>query len=115
MPLCEKMGLRIACTFDKNGNPFLNFARKDRKCTTVGPVAQGLERTAHNGLVGGSIPSGPTNSALDPLFHSWRRRSRGAGKIVRYGRIDSALEIRLFFWIHAVIQPLNSFWQIMHC
>ncbi len=26
----------------------------------VGPVAQGLERTAHNGLVGGSIPSGPT-------------------------------------------------------
>jgi hypothetical protein len=25
-----------------------------------GPVAQGLERAAHNRLVGGSIPPGPT-------------------------------------------------------
>ena len=27
-----------------------------------GPVAQGLEQSAHNRSVGGSIPSGPTNS-----------------------------------------------------
>ena len=26
----------------------------------MGPVAQGLERAAHNRLVGGSIPPGPT-------------------------------------------------------
>ena len=29
--------------------------------TSVGPVAQRLEPTAHNGLVGGSSPPGPTN------------------------------------------------------
>jgi hypothetical protein len=27
----------------------------------IGPVAQWLEPTAHNGLVGGSNPPGPTN------------------------------------------------------
>ena len=27
---------------------------------TCGPVVQRLERAAHNGVVGGSIPSGPT-------------------------------------------------------
>ncbi len=30
----------------------------------VGPVAQGLEQSAHNRSVGGSIPSGPTNICL---------------------------------------------------
>jgi hypothetical protein len=30
-------------------------------CTRAGPVAQRLEPAAHNGLVGGSIPSRPTN------------------------------------------------------
>ena len=33
-----------------------HFARK-----SIGPVAQWLEPTAHNGLVGGSSPPGPTN------------------------------------------------------
>jgi hypothetical protein len=31
-----------------------------------GPVAQWLEPTAHNGLVGGSSPPGPTTHAFEP-------------------------------------------------
>jgi hypothetical protein len=31
-----------------------------RACRLAGPVAQRLEPTAHNGLVGGSSPPGPT-------------------------------------------------------
>src|ERR1700693_4371173 len=33
----------------------------DISCRAVGPVAQWLEPAAHNGLVGGSSPPGPTN------------------------------------------------------
>src|SRR5689334_14622962 len=32
----------------------------------VGPVAQWLEPTAHNGLVGGSSPPGPTTHSFEP-------------------------------------------------
>jgi hypothetical protein len=32
----------------------------------VGPVAQWLEPTAHNGLVGGSNPPGPTTQCIQP-------------------------------------------------
>ena len=34
----------------------------------VGPVAQWLEPAAHNGLVAGSSPAGPTNPPRGPLF-----------------------------------------------
>ena len=37
---------------------------KDTKPAPVGPVAQWLEPAAHNRLVGGSSPSGPTISVL---------------------------------------------------
>jgi hypothetical protein len=33
-------------------------------CLAPGPVAQRLEPTAHNGLVGGSSPPGPTSILL---------------------------------------------------
>lgn len=35
------------------------------KSSDQGPVVQWLERTAHNGVVGGSNPSGPTISYFD--------------------------------------------------
>jgi hypothetical protein len=35
--------------------------RRVRFAEINGPVAQRLEPTAHNGLVGGSSPPGPTN------------------------------------------------------
>ena len=44
----------------------------------VGPVAQGLEQSAHNRSVGGSIPSGPTinhfNSSATRGLSFWHRR-----------------------------------------
>src|SRR6202167_5748851 len=54
-------------------------------CARAGPVAQRLEPAAHNGLVGGSIPSRPTNvfnflrtiSAVTE-FQPHSRPSRGA-------------------------------------
>ena len=48
-------------------------------CPPVGPVAQGLERAAHNRLVVGSIPTGPTNIlswsllSLRRRAHNWTR------------------------------------------
>ena len=41
-----------------------------------GPVAQWLEPTAHNGLVGGSSPPGPTNE--------FNRLRWGRGRLFRY-------------------------------
>ena len=38
-----------------------------RACRIAGPVAQRLEPTAHNGLVGGSNPPGPTSELLEFL------------------------------------------------
>ena len=38
-----------------------------------GPVAQWLEPTAHNGLVGGSNPPGPTNDINDLHRLRWDR------------------------------------------
>ena len=37
----------------------------------VGPVAQWLELTAHNRLVGGSSPSGPTNAIIYQWVIRW--------------------------------------------
>ena len=37
-----------------------SLRRLESRVGIVGPVAQGLEQSAHNRSVGGSIPSGPT-------------------------------------------------------
>ena len=45
---------------------------------TQGPVAQWLEPAAHNGLVGGSSPPGPTNEISDLLSLVRDHRTRNA-------------------------------------
>ena len=75
-----------------------------------GPVAQWLEPTAHNGLVGGSSPPGPTTHSLElGNFPLCAKRPRTGGLCRRccglcrdqfrrggdFGRVVSGLEIRL--------------------
>ena len=44
--------------------------------SVVGPVAQWLERAAHNRLVAGSNPAGPTNKSK-PRLIAWKTVSLG--------------------------------------
>ena len=44
--------------------------RLESRVGFVGPVAQGLEQSAHNRSVGGSIPSGPTTVCGRCVFES---------------------------------------------
>ncbi|CDX42953.1 hypothetical protein MPLDJ20_60059 [Mesorhizobium plurifarium] len=46
--------------------------KKNTKPARVGPVAQWLEPAAHNRLVGGSSPSGPTMT-FDFIDENWPR------------------------------------------
>ncbi len=41
--------------------------RLESRIGFLGPVAQGLEQSAHNRSVGGSIPSGPTMVCLNSV------------------------------------------------
>lgn len=54
----------------------------------IGPVVQRLERTAHNGVVGGSNPSGPTTFTV-----SMKRRRKCAACYVPAWRFLSSLLI----------------------
>jgi hypothetical protein len=57
--------------------------------TKGGPVAQRLEQSAHNALVAGSNPAGPTNLPLRhkikkraKALHFYRKKYLGGGSII---------------------------------
>src|SRR4029434_3785433 len=54
---------------------------------THGPVAQWLEPTAHNGLVGGSSPPGPTTHSSEPrdFPETFKRPAIGGLRRRRFG------------------------------
>ena len=56
--------------------------RIDRR-TLQGPVAQWLEPTAHNGLVGGSSPPGPTTQSPKSLITETLREQAALARPVR--------------------------------
>src|SRR5215470_10282228 len=76
-------GFRLGCDASLRRIPVPHFLRIGRAaavaarghalywgracCLAPGPVAQRLEPTAHNGLVGGSSPPGPTMILLNAL------------------------------------------------
>ena len=60
-----------------------------RSATGLGPIAQWLEQTTHNRLVGGSNPSGPTNFTMSAangllIFDDACRFCRGCVRVLQW-------------------------------
>src|SRR5215218_4751223 len=62
-------------------------AGRPRLCGCVGPVAQWLEPSAHNGLVAGSSPAGPTIITEILMPYTLRRLAAGSYDLIREGMV----------------------------
>ena len=79
-----------------------------------GPVAQRLEPTAHNGLVGGSNPPGPTNIYLEifdvscelRISADHRNDHRNVCVVLASDRVGGALEV---FWAVMAVHAIKYF------
>ena len=73
--------------------------------TLGGPVAQWLEPAAHNGLVAGSSPAGPTNTIGGHFLHCWKSLSVTADRA--WLRCSRLLRLRWFIRINPLPFPLG--------